>query len=420
MKKRFAAILIIVFVLGIAGTAFAAYPFSEVPTNHWSYNAVGKLVATGLVDGGGNKFNGDKTITRYEMAIIVAKAIDKQETATPEQKGLINKLVVEYNDELSNLGVRVQALGNNSDKIEKFQVGGYLGFRYDHRKNSGILAYANNLDVTVNYNIAKDLFITTETEINRNFKGAENDYNLWAETSYITSVGDGYLINAGRFKYVPTYGLVWDGKVSGIQATAGKKNLKTTVTFGRWVEYGVTDVGGGAYTYWGQNISDHYRALELAYAVSPDTNVKASYQKIDNSGTNAALASALYSVSVGNRGIYEVGFDTNVKQDLNLQVVGAKSDLSADNKAYRVQLRYKGANPFMAHTGDLFVSYNKIPNNAVIDSTDDYTNDFKGLWVGGHFVPRKGAMITTWYRSGKQVSNNAEKNIFRAQCDFFF
>ena len=70
MKKSLIITLALVFVLGIAGTAFAAAnPFVDVPAKHWSYDAVAKLAAAGVIDGyNDGTFRGDKTLTRFEMA----------------------------------------------------------------------------------------------------------------------------------------------------------------------------------------------------------------------------------------------------------------------------------------------------------------------------------------------------------------
>ena len=63
--------------LGVSATAFAANPFSDVPAGHWAY-VVCKLAAAGIVDGyPDGTYKGDRTMTRYEMAQIVAKALVK-------------------------------------------------------------------------------------------------------------------------------------------------------------------------------------------------------------------------------------------------------------------------------------------------------------------------------------------------------
>ena len=55
MKKNLIVALALVFVLGIAGTAFAAAnPFVDVPAKHWAYDAVSKLAKAGILDGYGD------------------------------------------------------------------------------------------------------------------------------------------------------------------------------------------------------------------------------------------------------------------------------------------------------------------------------------------------------------------------------
>ena len=121
MKKTLVTLLALVFVLGIAATAFAApaNPFVDVPAKHWAYGAVAKLVKAGVVDGyGDGTFRGDRAMTRYEMAQVVAKAMAKSDKADAEMKALIDKLAVEFAAELNNLGVRVAKLEKNASSIK--------------------------------------------------------------------------------------------------------------------------------------------------------------------------------------------------------------------------------------------------------------------------------------------------------------
>jgi len=110
MKRSLMCILALMFVLSIASSAFAG-PFADVPAKHWSYDAINQLAKAGIVDGyGDGTFKGDKTITRYEMAIIVAKSMERADKANTENKTLIEKLSKEYAQELATLGVRVTTL----------------------------------------------------------------------------------------------------------------------------------------------------------------------------------------------------------------------------------------------------------------------------------------------------------------------
>lgn len=88
--------------------AAASPSFGDVPAGHWAYDAVGKLAKAGIVDGYGDKsFKGDKTMSRYEFAFIVAKAMDKFDAADETNKQLIDKLSAEFAGELNRLGARV-------------------------------------------------------------------------------------------------------------------------------------------------------------------------------------------------------------------------------------------------------------------------------------------------------------------------
>lgn len=97
--------------LGVTASAYAANPFSDVPANSWAYDAVNKLAAEGIIDGYPNgTFGGDRLMTRYEMAQIVAKAMAKGAN--------VDRLAAEFDDELDSLGVRVAGLEKKSDNVK--------------------------------------------------------------------------------------------------------------------------------------------------------------------------------------------------------------------------------------------------------------------------------------------------------------
>ena len=83
-----------------------------MPAGHWAYAAVAKLAAAGIVDGyPDGTYKGSRTMTRYEMAQIVAKALEKGAV------GADDKLVGEFADEVDSLGVRVEKLKKNADRV---------------------------------------------------------------------------------------------------------------------------------------------------------------------------------------------------------------------------------------------------------------------------------------------------------------
>jgi len=112
MNKTLITTITTAMIIGTASTTFAAAdPFSDVPKDNWAYGAVTKLAQDGILEGyGDGTFRGNQTITRYEMAQIVANAMTKQSQASDEDKTVIDKLSKEYKDELASLGARVGKL----------------------------------------------------------------------------------------------------------------------------------------------------------------------------------------------------------------------------------------------------------------------------------------------------------------------
>ena len=119
MKKTLVSALSAALVIGAASTTFAAAnPFSDVPRDHWAYDAVTQLAADGVVEGyGDGTYRGDRNITRYEMAQMVAKAMAKGDMSASD-RALVDRLAAEFADELNNLGVRVSNLERNADMVK--------------------------------------------------------------------------------------------------------------------------------------------------------------------------------------------------------------------------------------------------------------------------------------------------------------
>ena len=78
-KKTLVSAITAALVVGAASTTFAAAnPFSDVPADSWAYDAVTTLAADGVIDGyPDGTYKGQNTMTRYEMAQIVARAMAK-------------------------------------------------------------------------------------------------------------------------------------------------------------------------------------------------------------------------------------------------------------------------------------------------------------------------------------------------------
>ena len=96
MKKSL--VVALALATGITASASAANPFSDFPAGHWAYASLAKLAAAGVVEGyPDSTFQGDKLMTRYEMAQIVAKAMAKGAN--------VDRLASEFAEELDALGL---------------------------------------------------------------------------------------------------------------------------------------------------------------------------------------------------------------------------------------------------------------------------------------------------------------------------
>jgi hypothetical protein len=113
---RFLAAALACVALAVLPVRAPATPFADVPANHWAYQAIQSLAADGLIDGyPDGSFKGDRPLTRYEMAAIVARVIAKIEatgagSASKTDLDQLQKLIDALKDELDALGVRVTSL----------------------------------------------------------------------------------------------------------------------------------------------------------------------------------------------------------------------------------------------------------------------------------------------------------------------
>ncbi|TFB08768.1 hypothetical protein E3V08_02675 [Candidatus Atribacteria bacterium MT.SAG.1] len=121
--------LVLVLVLAFA-LPVLANPFVDVPLNHWAYDAVQSLAAKGVIVGyPDGTFGGGKSLTRYEFAEATAKAlayVEGMDFASAEDVAILEKLAIEFADELASLGVTVAdleaSLGANSEAIAALET----------------------------------------------------------------------------------------------------------------------------------------------------------------------------------------------------------------------------------------------------------------------------------------------------------
>jgi len=159
--RQLAALATAALVFSVAGPAAVAQPFGDVPTNHWAYDAIARLAARGIIQGYPDQtFKGDRAMTRYEMAMVVARLLARVESIqmpaapapapapaaaappiTRVDVETIQRLVNEFQAELTALGVRTQRVEEDLNalkaKIGNVRFGGTFRFRSDELRGPG-------------------------------------------------------------------------------------------------------------------------------------------------------------------------------------------------------------------------------------------------------------------------------------------
>ena len=408
MKKTLTAAITTALVIGAASTTFAAAnPFTDVPTGHWSYDAVAKLAQDGVIEGyGDGTFRGDKAITRYEMAQMVAKAMAKSDVSAAD-KAAIDKLAAEYSAELNNLGVRVGELEN---KVDNVKWGGKARLRLDSQSdetsstvlgdNSYSHAYVD-LWATAKINDGWVAKVEHETE-----KNMRNDSTNTDEDTKVFVEGKLFGADAtiGKFGAFSKDGLVIDKGVSGAKFAFGNE-LKTVITAGR------LDIDKVA----GDSAAQDYQAIEFSYAINDKSSVNAGYHILKDE--------TLKALTDKNLKIWEIGFNTKLGQDWAFVADYAKSNIDVDkDSSYFTQFTYKAADVKTEGSYDIFVNYRQIANAANIAQTwGDYSANQKGWALGFDYVPAENVNFQAFYFDGKDVDNSDAKTKFvRAQVELFF
>ena len=245
MKKRFAAVFAATAVLGVT-TAFAANPFSDVTPSDWAYQSVSQLAAAGVINGyPDGTFQGQKNITRYEMAQMVAKAMANEARANAEQQAMINRLADEFSSELNNLGVRVANLEN---KVGNVKVTGDVRLRYQGSDKKQMFATDSNenkksyfdfrgrvqFNATVNENTSATVRLTSG---NQEFGDAKSGSDAAVDRVYVThKFGKDFSLSAGRMNVVVGNGLIYDDTFDGAALTYAGDKVNATVAHGYFME----------------------------------------------------------------------------------------------------------------------------------------------------------------------------------------
>jgi len=422
MKKTLIVTLALVFVLGIAGTAFAATnPFVDVPAKHWAYGSITQLANAGIIDGyGDGTFRGDQLMTRYEMAQIVAKAMAKSDKANAEQKAMIDKLATEFAAELNNLGVRVSNLEKNQSSV-KISADARLRFVDNGAAGDAGSAFHERFRLNMNAKVNDSTtFYGRFMALNHNEFGKYNNNNDKVNlvdaaftTKNFLGVAD---VTVGRFSQMfgqSGYLMNTVGGVDGIKATFGNQ-LKFTAGYANFDPYaGIQGLAAGS------AIEDAYFG-ELSYAFSKAT--KMSFSMINE-------VSGASSSDYDNK---EVGLTIKFAKDWMLQGDYGRNYAAVDDpKFYVARLQYGNAVPSKVNSWSLAGEYRYFDLNSTVPAFTGAmipVANVKGYAVIGSYTLAKNIVLDAFYAfNGETVSAAGEvpagteaNDYTRVQVNFMF
>ena len=381
MKKSL--VLAMAMALGVTASAYAANPFSDVPAGHWAYDAVNKLAAEGVVDGyPDGTYGGDKLMTRYEMAQIVAKAMAKGAN--------VDKLAAEFADELDSLGVRVANLEKKADnvKITGEVRASYRDVDGDVNGYEGILRSR----LWVNGQINEDWAYTGMFENNQDFTNETGDDDIDFARAYVEGRVGGLDVVAGRYNEVTFTGNILDANMDMAKVSYGDK-IKVSAAAGK-----------------------AYDSVEV-----DDTNLLDSDDRIYIGTLEAAL---------GDVDAYVGYFKTNSNMDKEIWNVGAsygfgdftlsaeymrgdKEYFNAGKDGWWADLAWKGAEAdtpgsYGIHAG----YYDQSPSAYIMPTTDAeyFADGYKGWNVGVSYTFAKNivGMVNYWDMEAQTSSEDAQ------------
>ena len=244
MKKILAVAAVAALTAGVS--AYAANPFSDVSPDDWAYQAVSDLSDQGVVEGyPDGTFKGERNMTRYELAQVIARLMAREDQLNAEQKATLDKLAGEYADELANLGVRVSNLEKKVGNISWFGDARMRwkekGYNTDgSRKADG---WDGRMRINAKAQVNDSTYVRGRFTSNMNFKD-DADANTKMDVLFVHhQFGDKVGMNLGRnFLTLGQTGMYYDDFFDGAQLFIGDSKLTLEAGYGRmntWInDYG--------------------------------------------------------------------------------------------------------------------------------------------------------------------------------------
>ena len=361
MKKILALAAVAALTAGVS--AYAANPFSDVTADDWAYQAVSDLSAQGVVEGyPDGTFKGERNMTRYELAQIVARLMAKEDQLNAQQQATLDKLAGEYADELANLGVRVS---NLEKKVGNISWAGDAKMMYTaNAEKAAKDTYKGRIRLNVKGQVNDSTFVKGRIVTNMWFKDAgthaKDDGNTTMDRLFVNhSFGDKTSVVLGRQDLTVFGGLEYD------DAFDGAKLAYNDGKFDAYAAFGQMNAG-----------TDAQKATDAAFGgLGYDFGV--------------AKLNAAYFNFTGDKAKTAYGFDSIWGANLvvpvqDFSVFGEYWDSNADknDNAYQAGIGYSTLDAAKPGTFALNVAYNRVGANAYLGGVTYDASDFFDIAAG--------------------------------------
>ena len=414
MKKSL--VLAMAMALGVTASAYAANPFSDVPAGHWAYDSINKLAAAGVIEGyGDSTFGGDKLMTRYEMAQIVAKAMAKGAN--------VDKLAAEFADELDNLGVRVANLEKKADNVK---ITGNIRYNYADYDEDG---YATKLRsrIWVKGQINDDWSYTGMLENIQDLKDNAGNEDTKFQRAYVDGKIGGLAVYAGRLPLTLVDGNLYDTRADGIVASYGK-DVKVTGFYAKPTNQGkvladtpkVDKIEVEYDNVYGAKVDAKFGvvAATAGYTVFQDGTLttEGKFMGVDHKDVK----------ELDDNKIWNAGVAFDLAKDLNLSANYMKSSekyVTDDDDAIVVGLSYAGAKAAKAGSFGIYANYYDQARSTVVAHTmnGEYgTHGFKGYMVGANYTFAKNIVGAVEYYDLEDKLDDSDMKTLWSQVVFTF
>ena len=410
-------VLAMAMALGVTASAYAANPFSDVPAGHWAYDSISKLAAAGVIEGyGDDTFRGDRLMTRYEMAQIVAKAMAKGAN--------VDKLAAEFADELDALGVRVAALEKKADNVK---ITGAIRYHWSNGKVGD--------DKSVHSALRTRLTFTGKVNDNWNYVGllenrqvfhddvlpesnhtGEDGKTQW-QRAYLQGRLGGVAVTAGRFQHGLGHSEddIYSDRFDGIKIGYGNK-----VRFGAYY-------GKPSKFDWRERVGKNDYGWKKGYGVNlegdlgKNVTMWVGWDKFKNNDevNDGRDDSSIFNVGVEFK-MKDVSLAaTYAKNSADKKGINADTGLNDDyykDNGFYVDLKYKGAAAAKPGSWGLQAKYYHWGDGVCMahgwdNLFEPIKNGFKGYKIGANYTVAKNMVAEVAWWDTKDLKEDTKSRV---------